>query len=192
MQPDRVGRDRRLALVRDRLAVDQREGAQRRHRLVEAVAGERRGERLAEFLPRLREQEQRDRLRRQQRGVHDQRLGGGMELRRLLDGEREGLRHRQAVVILGRRMARVVEQSRRGGLEAPAVLGQRDVEPLAIGRRLLVRERQARRAPPTAPAPPRARPRGRCARSGSRRRSPSATAGFRPARRPRARRGRST
>ena len=106
MQADAVGRDRRIALVRDCLAIDQREGAQRRHRLVEAVVGERRRERLAEFFARLGEQEQRDRLGRQQRGVDDQRLGGGMQLRRLLDGEREGLRHRQPVVILGRRVAR--------------------------------------------------------------------------------------
>ena len=50
VQADAVGRDRRLALVRDRLAVDQRKGAQRRHRFVEAVIGERRGQRLAELL----------------------------------------------------------------------------------------------------------------------------------------------
>ena len=106
MQADGVGRDRRVALVHDRLAVDQREGAQRRHRLVEAVVGERGRQRLAEFFPRLGKQEQRDRLGRQQRGMDDQRLGGGMELGGLLDGEREGLRDRQAVVILGRRIAR--------------------------------------------------------------------------------------
>ena len=75
--------------------------------------------------------------------MDDQRLGGGVELGGLVDGEREGLRHRQPVVILGRRVARVVEQPRRRRLEALAVFGERNVEPLAIGRRLLVRERQA-------------------------------------------------
>jgi hypothetical protein len=34
-----------------------------------------------EFLAALREQKQRDWLRCEQRGVHDQRLGGGVELR---------------------------------------------------------------------------------------------------------------
>ena len=57
VQADRVGRDRRVALVFDRLAVDQGEGAQRRHRLVETVIGEQRGQPLAEFLARLGEQE---------------------------------------------------------------------------------------------------------------------------------------
>ena len=53
VEADSVGRDRRIALVRDRFAVDQREGAQRRHGFVETVAGERRRQRLAEFFPRL-------------------------------------------------------------------------------------------------------------------------------------------
>ena len=110
--------------------------------LVEAVVGERLGERLAEHLPPLLEQEQRDRLRRQQRGMHDQRLDRGMQLAGLLDGEREGLRHRQAVVILGRRVARVVEQSRRRRLETLAVVVERLLQPLAIGGRLLMGERQ--------------------------------------------------
>ena len=52
-------RDCRVALVGDRLAVDQGEGAQRRHGLVEAVAFERGRERRAEFLPRLGKQKQR-------------------------------------------------------------------------------------------------------------------------------------
>ena len=63
---------------------------------------------------RLREQEQRDRLRRQQRGVHDQRLGGRMQLRRLVDREREGLRHRQPIMVLGRRIAWHRRASRAG------------------------------------------------------------------------------
>jgi hypothetical protein len=33
MQPDRLRHDRRFALVRDRLAIDEREGAQRRVRI---------------------------------------------------------------------------------------------------------------------------------------------------------------
>ena len=64
-----------------------------------------------------------------------------MLLRRLLDGEREGLPHRQPVVVLGRRMARIIEKSCRRGFEALAVLTQGDVEPLTIGCPLLVGER---------------------------------------------------
>ena len=143
VQADGVGADRRVALVHDGLAVDEREGAQRRDRPRRARRrrAPRRAARRASRAPSL-EQEQRDRLRRQQRGVHDQRLDRGMELGGLLDGEREGLRHRQPVVILGRRVARVVEQSRRRRLEALAVVVERLLQPLAIGGRLLVRERQ--------------------------------------------------
>jgi hypothetical protein len=72
----------------------------------------------------LPEQEQRDRLRRQQCRVHDQRLGGRVQPGRLLDRQAEGLRHRQAVVVLGRRVSLVIEQPRRRRREAPAVLGQ--------------------------------------------------------------------
>jgi hypothetical protein len=75
------------------------------------VAGERSRQRLAEFLQRFGKQKERDRFRRQQGGVDDQGLGGGVELGRLLDGEREGFRHRPPVVILARRIARGVEQS---------------------------------------------------------------------------------
>ena len=53
MQHDAVGRDRKIAFVGDRLAIDQSEGAQRRHGFVEAVAFERGRERQAEFPPRL-------------------------------------------------------------------------------------------------------------------------------------------
>jgi hypothetical protein len=63
-------------LGKARLAVDQREGAQRSHGLVEPVTRER----LAEFFARLGKQKQWDRLRRQQRGVDDQWLGGGVQL----------------------------------------------------------------------------------------------------------------
>jgi hypothetical protein len=49
--------DRWVALVCDRRAIDQREGAERRHCLVEAVAGERRSEGLAEFFAGLGKQE---------------------------------------------------------------------------------------------------------------------------------------
>jgi hypothetical protein len=51
---------------------------------------------------------------------------------------------------LGRRIAIVVEQSRRRRLEALAVVGQRFLQPLAIGGGLLVRQRQ-RRAPRRGP-----------------------------------------
>jgi hypothetical protein len=62
------------------LTVDERESTQRRHGLVEAVVREHRGQRLAELFTPFLEQEQWDRLRRQQRGIEDQRLGGGVEL----------------------------------------------------------------------------------------------------------------
>jgi hypothetical protein len=39
-------------------------------------------------------------------------------------------------------MACIVEQFPRSGLKAPAVLCEGDAEPLAVGGRLLVRERQ--------------------------------------------------
>jgi hypothetical protein len=58
MQADRVGRDRRVALVDDRFAVDQGEGAQCRHGLVELlVLDEQRGQRFAEIFPRFGKQE---------------------------------------------------------------------------------------------------------------------------------------
>src|SRR5262249_41271845 len=53
MEPDCVGRDRGIALVRHRLAFDQSKGAQRCHRLVEALVREPGGERFAEFLARF-------------------------------------------------------------------------------------------------------------------------------------------
>ena len=75
--------------------------------------------------------------------MHDQRLGAGMQLRGLIDRQREGFGHRQPVVILGGRVARRIEHSCRRRLEAPQILGQRDFEPLAIGGGLLVGERKA-------------------------------------------------
>jgi hypothetical protein len=45
-----------------------------------------------------------------QRGMHDQRLGSRVQSRRLVDGQREGSRYRKPVMILGRRMAFVVEK----------------------------------------------------------------------------------
>ena len=65
-----------------------------------------------------------DRLPRQQRGVDDQWLGGGVQLGCFLDGECESLRYRQTIVIFGRRMVRVVEQAHRRSLEALAVVGK--------------------------------------------------------------------
>ena len=171
MQPDRLGRDRRIALVDDRLAVDEREGAQRRDRLVEPVVRELGRQRLAEFLPPLGEQEQRDRLGREQRRVDDQRLGGGMQLGGFVDGEREGLRDRQPVVILERRVLFGVEQLSASPRSRLAVVGEARYR-AARNRRPPARGRAAgRRAPPTAPRPRRARRRARCARSDSPRRS---------------------
>ncbi len=100
MQPDRFGCARPIALIGDRLAVDQGEGAQRRNRFVEAVAREIRRQPLAKFLPPLREQEQRNRLRREQRRISDQRLGCRMQLSGFVDGEREGLRDSELVVVV--------------------------------------------------------------------------------------------
>ena len=95
MQADALGCDCSVALVLDRLTIDQRKGAQRRHSLVQAIIGERQRQGLAEVHTAcFREQEERDRLRRQQRRVHDQRLGGRMQLGRLTDRERKGLRYR--------------------------------------------------------------------------------------------------
>jgi hypothetical protein len=71
-------------------SVDEGEGAQVRYGLVESVAGEHGGEGLTEFLPGFSEEKQRDRLGRQQRGVDEQRFGGGMELPGLFDRECEG------------------------------------------------------------------------------------------------------
>jgi hypothetical protein len=143
MQADGVGRDPGVALVHDCLAVEQREAAQRRDRLLELLTGECSGKRRVEVLASLHEQEQRDRFRRQQSGVHDQGLGRRLELAGLLDGEREGLRHGAPIVILGGRIAGVVEQPRRRGREALGIFGERKLQALAIGRRLLVREREA-------------------------------------------------
>jgi hypothetical protein len=69
MQPDRLGCYRRIALIGDRFAVDEGEGAQRRDRLVQPVVRELRGQRLAELFASLGKQEQRDRLGREQRAA---------------------------------------------------------------------------------------------------------------------------
>ena len=102
MQPDRLCRYRRIALIGDRFAIDEREGPQGRDRLVEPVVRKLRRQRLAELLPPFGEQEKRNRFGRKQRSVDDQRLGGGMQLGSFVDGEGERLRDRQAVVIFGR------------------------------------------------------------------------------------------
>jgi len=75
--------------------------------------------------------------------MNDQRLSGKVELRRLLDGESEGFRHRQLVVVLYRRIPGGVEHSRRCSRETHPALGDRNLEPLAIGRHLLMGKRQA-------------------------------------------------
>ena len=95
------------------------------------------------MFARLLEHKQWDWFRRQQCGVNDQRLGCTVKLSGLIDGEREGLRHRQPIMILRWCIARVVEQSRRRDFKSTAVVDQGHFEPLAIGGRLLVRERQA-------------------------------------------------
>jgi hypothetical protein len=143
MQPDRVGRYRRVALVHDGLAIDEREGPERRQSLVKPVVRELRRQRLAEFVPPLGEQEQRDRLGREQRRADDQRLGGRMQLRGPVDGEGEGFRDRQMVLIFARRVLFRIQQFRRRRLQPACVFGERHLEPLAIGRRLFVRQRQA-------------------------------------------------
>jgi hypothetical protein len=80
MQADGLDRDRRIALVLDQLAVDKPESTQGRYGFVQSLVRERRRERRAELFARFGEQEQWDRLRREQRGTDDKRLGGGMEL----------------------------------------------------------------------------------------------------------------
>ena len=143
VEPDCIGRDHRIALLHYLVALHQGKAAQRRNGLIQAFVHKRRGERVAKMFARLLEHEQRDWFRRQQSGVNDQRLGCTVKLSGLVDGEREGLRHRQPIMILRRCIARVVEQSRRRGFKSTAVLDQGHFEPLAIGGRLLVRERQA-------------------------------------------------
>ena len=107
MQADGVGRDHRVAFVRNHFAVDEREYTQCGNHLIEAIANKCGRQRLTEFFPRPGKQEQRDRLRCQQRGIGDQRLGRRMKLRGFLDGEREGLPYRQTVMVFGRRVARI-------------------------------------------------------------------------------------
>ena len=143
VQADAVRGERRIALVGDRFAVDQGEGAQRRHGFVEPIFGEHRGQWLAEPFTGLGEQEQRDRFRRESCRVGDQRFDRRVEPRGLLDGERERPGHRQAIVIFGRRVPGIVEQPRRRRMEPPGVVGQRHLEPLAIGGGLFMRQRQA-------------------------------------------------
>src|SRR5208337_3195864 len=109
----------------------------------EAVAREIGRQRLAKFLPHLREQEQRNRLRREQRRISDQRLGCRMQLSGFVDGEREGLRDSELVVVVKRRVLFGVEQLDRRRREAGRVIGEADGEPLAVGGGLLVGEGQA-------------------------------------------------
>jgi hypothetical protein len=73
----------------------------------------------------------------------EQQFGGGMQLSSLFDRQREGLRYRQPIVILDRRILLGIEHPRRRRHEAPVVLGEREFESLAIGGRLLMGERQA-------------------------------------------------
>src|SRR5437667_2978958 len=66
-----------------------------------------------------------------------------MEFSCLLNGERKRFGYRSAIVVLGRSVTRFVKQARRGGCEAFGVLNERDFEAFAIGRRLLMCERQS-------------------------------------------------
>src|ERR1700719_161736 len=110
MQAKAIGRDCRVALVHDGLAINQRKSAKRRHSLVEAVTRERRDEWFAESLTSLGEQEQRNGLRSQQRSVDDQRLGTGMQLGSLLYGEGKRLRYGHAIVVFSGCTGGVIEQ----------------------------------------------------------------------------------
>ena len=75
--------------------------------------------------------------------MEDQRIGPGMQPCGFIDGESEGFGDRQTIVILGRRVPFRIQQFRRRRFQPARVFGERHIEPLAIGRRLLVRERQA-------------------------------------------------
>src|SRR5262249_32132354 len=143
MKANAVRRERRVAFVRNGLTVDQRETTQHGHRLVEPFARECRGKRLAKYRSCLGEQEYRDRLRSEQRGINEQRLSGGMNFRRFLDGERERLRYCHSIVVFHWRVARVTKELCWRSLKTPSVFGERNVELLAIGRRLLMRERES-------------------------------------------------
>ena len=65
MQSDAISTDRWIAFVRNRFAIEQCEGEQRRHGLIKAVIHQSRDQRLAEFFSSFREQVQRNRLRRE-------------------------------------------------------------------------------------------------------------------------------
>src|SRR3954468_22013728 len=100
MQADARGRNRSVALVLDRLTIDQRKSPQCRDSLVQALIGEHRRQRLIEVLLGFGEQEERDWLRRQQRRVYNQRLGSWMKLSRLIDRKRKCLRDGQTVMVI--------------------------------------------------------------------------------------------
>src|SRR4051812_18769791 len=82
-----------------------------------------------------------------------------MELGGFIDRKRKGLRYRQSVVVLGRRIPFRVEQGRRRCFEALEIVGKREAEARAIGGSLLMGERETaysgvrliRRTEPTAP-----------------------------------------
>ena len=74
--------------------------------------------------------------------MDDQHFGGGMQFRRFVDRQGKGLRHRQPVVVFGRRVMPGIEQPRRRRGETSGVFGEPDFQPLAIGRRLLMRQWQ--------------------------------------------------
>jgi hypothetical protein len=62
MHADRLGRHRRVAFIRDHLAINQGQSPQRTHRLVEFVALQQAAQPLGQFAAGFNEQEQRDRL----------------------------------------------------------------------------------------------------------------------------------
>src|ERR1700675_80209 len=83
MQVYRISPNLRLALVADGFALNQRKSTQRGDRFIESFLLNRSMELVARLPLDLRKQEERDRFRRKQRCVDDQKLGTGTILIRL-------------------------------------------------------------------------------------------------------------
>jgi hypothetical protein len=64
VEPDCIGRDRRIAILHYLVALHQGKDAQRRNGLIQTFVRKRRGERIAKMFARLLEHEQWDRFRR--------------------------------------------------------------------------------------------------------------------------------
>ena len=143
VQADCFGGYRGVAFVRDRLGVHQGETAQGGDRAFQASAFQEGGQSLGQRRASFGEEEQRDRFGGQGRGGDEQFFGGGIARRGGFDGQCEGFRHRQAVMIGRGGGVRVAQHLGRGGGEAREIGRQGQAEFLAIGSGHFVRQRQA-------------------------------------------------